>query len=130
MEEISPPITTTASGWEMNAPPPVRPSAIGVSARIVAAAVIRMGRSRRRAPPSSASRGESPAARYWLTRSISTIALVTTMPISISIPIREATPSGVPVTSSSAMAPVAAKGTDTSRISGCSRLRKVTTMSR
>ena len=58
-------------------------------------------------------------------RSISTIALVTTMPISISMPIIAGTPSGVPVTSSRPIAPVAANGMDTSRISGWIRLRKV-----
>ena len=43
-------MTTTASGWEMNTPPPVTPKAIGRSAKIVAAAVMRIGRSRRRVP--------------------------------------------------------------------------------
>ena len=42
-----------------------------------------------------------PWARYWLIRSISTIALVTTMPTSMSMPISAGTPSAVPVTSSS-----------------------------
>jgi hypothetical protein len=32
VELISPPITTSASGWEMNTLPPVRPNAMGVSA--------------------------------------------------------------------------------------------------
>ena len=50
VEEIRPPITTMASGWEMKPPPPVRPSAIGVRAKTVASAVMRMGRRRWRAP--------------------------------------------------------------------------------
>ncbi len=101
---------------------------MGTSAQMVAAAVIRIGRSRRRPPSITASRTLMPSARYWLTRSISTIALVTTMPTSISMPISAGTPSGVPVSSSSPMAPVAANGMDTSRISGWTRLRKVATM--
>ena len=44
VELTSPPMTTMASGLEMNTPPPVSPRAIGMSAKIVAAAVIRIGR--------------------------------------------------------------------------------------
>ena len=87
---------------------------------MVATAVIRIGRSRRRPPSTTASRTPMPCARYWLIRSISTIALVTTMPTSISTPISAGTPSGVPVTSSRPIAPVAANGIETSRISGWS----------
>ena len=61
---------------------------------MVAIAVIRIGRSRRRPPSTTASRTPMPCARYWLIRSISTIALVTTMPTSISMPISAGTPSG------------------------------------
>lgn len=43
-------MTTIASGWEMKPLCPVIPRAIGVSAKIVASAVMRMGR-RRLAPP-------------------------------------------------------------------------------
>ena len=46
VDEMSPPITTIARGCEMNPPWPVIPSAIGVRAKIVASAVIRMGRRR------------------------------------------------------------------------------------
>ena len=63
-------------------------------------------------------------------RSISTIALVTTMPTSISTPISAGTPSGVPVASSRPIAPVAANGIETSSSNGCSRLRNVATMIR
>ncbi len=59
---------------------------------------------------------------------MSTIAFVTTMPMSISTPMSEATPSGIPVTMSSRIAPVAANGTEMSSSSGCSRLRKVATI--
>ena len=123
VEETRPPITTMASGCEMKPPPPVRPRAIGVSAKTVASAVIRIGRRRWRAPWVIASATFIPGSpfcgwRYWLMRSISTIAFVTTMPTSISMPISEGRPSGTPVMSSSPMAPVAANGTETSRISG------------
>ena len=43
-------MTTIARGREMKTPPPVRPSAMGVSAQIVAIAVMTMGRRRSRAP--------------------------------------------------------------------------------
>ena len=65
-----------------------------------------------------------------LIRSISTIALVTTIPISISIPIRPGNPSGVSVSSSSPIEPVAANGTDTISTSDCAMLRKVPTSTR
>ncbi len=71
-----------------------------------------------------------PWPRYWLIRSISTIALVTTMPTSMSMPMSAGTPSAVPVTSRSAIAPVAANGIDTSRMSGWIRLRKVAAITR
>ncbi len=61
---------------------------------------------------------------------MSTIAFVTTMPMSISMPIRAEMPSGLPVISSSTIAPVAANGIDTSRMSGCASDRKVATSSR
>ena len=66
--------------------------------------------------------------RYWLIRSISTIALVTTTPTSIRKPISEGSPSAEPVTSSRAIAPVAAKGIETSSTSGWINDRKVATM--
>ncbi len=78
---------------------------------------------------STASTTPYPCLRYWLMRSISTIALVTTMPISISMPIIAGTPIGVPVTSSRPIAPVAANGMETSRISGWASERKVPTRS-
>ncbi len=112
----------------MNAPPPVRPMPIGVSAKTVASAVMTMGRSRLRAPSRTASSSAIPRARYWLMRSMSTIALDTTMPTSNSVPIRAGTPSGVSVATSATSAPTAANGTDTSRMNGCARLRNVATM--
>ncbi len=59
-----------------------------------------------------------------------TMALVTTMPVSIRIPIRPGSDSDVLVTTSAMMAPVAANGIETSRTSGFSRERKVATMIR
>ena len=55
---------------------------------------------------------------YWLIKSMSTIALVTTMPTSINMPISDGNPRGMPVISSRAMAPVAANGIETSKING------------
>ncbi len=56
------------------------------------------------------------------------MALVTTMPISISRPTRLGMPRLVPVMTSASTAPTAANGMLTSRISGFSRLRNVATM--
>ena len=58
------------------------------------------------------------------------MALVTTMPVSIRIPIRPGSDSEVLVTTSAMIAPVAAKGIDTSSTSGLSSDRKVATMIR
>ena len=44
VELTRPPMTTIASGLEMSMPSPEIPSAIGTSAKIVAAAVMRIGR--------------------------------------------------------------------------------------
>jgi len=54
-----------------------------------------------------------PEDRYWLMRSISTMALVTTMPTSISMPMSAGT-CAVPLSSRPMMAPVTASGIDTS----------------
>ena len=103
----------------MNPACPVMPRAIGVMARMVARAVITTGRTRLSAPTSIASSKVMPRSRrYWLIRSISTIAFVTTMPTSMSSPIIVDSPSGVPVASSARNTPVAAKGIDTSSTSG------------
>ncbi len=56
------------------------------------------------------------------------MALVTTMPISMSRPMRLGMPRLVPVNQSSRTAPTAANGMLTSRMSGFMRLRKVATM--
>src|SRR5699024_8778076 len=70
----------------------------------------------------------TPRSRKWLIRSMSTIAFVTTMPMSISRPIIDVRPSGVSVSSDRAIDPVAANGIETRRISGCSSDLKVATM--
>ena len=68
--------------------PWLRPAASGIRARIVAMAVIRIGRTRVRPPSTRASFVEWPSARSRSTRSSRTIALVTTIPISIRKPMR------------------------------------------
>ena len=108
---------------------PVTPSAIGISAKMVAAEVIRIGRRRFWAPAIRPSPRLMPWRRYWLTRSISTIALVTTTPTSISSPIIEGSPSGTCEITSRPKEPVAAKGIETSRISGWIRDLKIHTSS-
>jgi hypothetical protein len=50
------------------------------------------------------------------------------MPTSMSTPTRDATPSGMPVITCSAMAPVAANGTETSSSRGCNSERNVATI--
>ncbi len=74
-----------ASGALMKPPPPVE-SASGGGASMVANAVIKMGRSRRLPPWISASWTSRPRSRYCSTRSRRTMALVTTLPVSISTP--------------------------------------------
>ena len=64
VEEVSPPMTTMASGPAMKTPALLRPSAMGSRARMVAMAVIRMGRRRRRPPSTTAALASSPLARY------------------------------------------------------------------
>ena len=59
---------------------------------------------------------------------MSTIAFVTTMPMSISTPISDATPSGMPEMICSRIAPVAANGTETSSSSGWRSERNVATI--
>ncbi len=112
----------------MNPPCPVIPMAIGVSAKMVASAVMRIGRSRRDAPATVASCADRPRTRYWFTRSTSTIAFVTTMPMSMSTPISDATPSGTPVMICNRIAPVAANGTEISSSSGWRSDLKVATI--
>ena len=63
-------------------------------------------------------------------RSIRTIALVTTMPMSMSRPIIDAMPRAVSVSNNRPIAPVAANGTEINRISGCTSDRKVATITR
>ena len=130
VEVTRPPITTRATGADTNAPPPASPVAIGTSAAMVPTAVIRMGRRRWREPSTMASPSSMPLLRFWLIRSISTMALVMTMPMSISMPIRAAAPTGVPVSHSRPSEPVAANGTEMSSMSGCIRLLNVATMIR
>jgi len=64
VDETSPPITTIASGCEMKPPCPVMPSANGSRAKIVASAVMRIGRRRRADPAIVASYVLRPFSRY------------------------------------------------------------------
>ena len=71
---------------------------------------MRIGRSRVRPPSISASCVEWPSARSRSTRSSSTIALVTTIPMSIRKPISALSPIGRSVISSAGKAPIVASG--------------------
>ena len=128
-----PPMTTIASGPLMNAPPippPPPRTASGRRASMVANAVIRIGRNRCRPPSMRASCTLRPRSRYCSTRSSKTIALVTTIPVSIRMPINPGRDSDVLVTTRATMAPVAANGIETRSTSGLSSERKVATMIR
>ena len=104
-----PPMTTVPSSAAM-IDPWLKPAASGISARIVAIAVMRIGRTRVRPPSMSASWVDIPFARSRSTRSSRTIALVTTIPISIRNPMSALTPSGLPVKYSAGSAPIVASG--------------------
>ena len=102
-------MTTVPSSAAMTEPLD-KPRASGSRARMVATAVIRMGRTRVRPPWMSASYVEYPLWRSCSTRSSSTMALVTTMPMSIRKPMRALMPMGWPVMSSAGKAPMVASG--------------------
>ena len=88
---------TTVPSSDAMIDPLLNPAASGTSARIVAIAVIRIGRTRVRPPSTQGVVRGLPSRRNRSTRSSSTIALVTTIPISIRNPIRALTPIGRPV---------------------------------
>ncbi len=85
-------MTTTASSPAIMVPDST-PRASGTMANIVVSAVIRMGRSLVCPPWTRASWVLRPSLRSCSTTAISTIALVRTMPTSISMPIMPDTPS-------------------------------------
>ncbi|MNV96078.1 hypothetical protein D3C71_1910400 [compost metagenome] len=105
------------------------PNKSGSMAQIVAMAVIRIGRIRVPAASSNASRIVI-CASLCLTRSISTMAFVTTMPISISAPNRAVKSGVTPEISRPTTAPIAASGSENMMASGARSVLKVSTMIR
>ena len=89
-----PPMTTTASSSAMTEPWAM-PMATGVSASMVAMAVMRIGRTRTRRRRRARRRRRRRLARRCSTKSSSTMALVTTMPMSMSMPTMALMPDGV-----------------------------------
>ena len=129
VEETRPPITTIANGPEMNAPPPVNPSAMGIK-----------GEDRRARRHDDRSQSQSSPIDYRGAQSLTATAILIDQDRSVrshwspqsrsasAAPPRRARPAGVSVISSPAIAPVAANGMETIKISGCTRLRNVPTM--
>ena len=105
VEEISPPMTVAAIPLEIKIELSC-PNNNGNNAPIVAIAVIKIGRIRM--PPASinASFIDMPACSLLITRSINTIALVTTIPININTPIKLGTEIVSPVMSSANTTPI------------------------
>ena len=97
---------------------------------MVAKAVMMIGRTRNRAPALIDSSTVAPSVRFWLIRSIKTIAFVTTMPMSMSMPIMLGIPTAESVRIDKPNAPVKANGIEINRISGWISERNVATMIR
>jgi hypothetical protein len=115
----SPPITGMASGARSSIPSP-RITASGRSPSTVVSVEITMGRRRSRAPSRSASSSSMPwSRRSWFTVSSSTMALFTTIPASMTTPIRATTEMGVRVIQRLSPAPTMASGTDAMMTMGC-----------
>ncbi len=86
MEVVSPPITVIAKPFEIK-PDDDFDTASGISAKIVAKAVIKIGRSRTYDASMMDSCNSNPCFRFVSTRSSKTMAFATTTPMSMSIPI-------------------------------------------
>src|SRR5579875_628983 len=94
VELIRPPSTTSASGCEISPPPPavLSPEATGTRATMVARAVIRMGRIRTLPARASAWLSSWPE-RFRSTKSMSRMALETTIPSNMRTPSSAGSPS-------------------------------------
>ena len=110
VELTRPPITTVASSALMIPPSASLTAARGRSAKLVVRAVISMGRKRTRPPIISASNTDLPPCRNCSTNAMSTMALVTTIPISSRMPIIAARLRERSVIASAASAPMRANG--------------------
>ncbi len=111
-------MTVTASPFEISVPDEVV-NANGSNAAIVAKAVIRIGRSLVIPASISASRIGIPfSVRFWPIRSTMTIALVVTIPISISSPIITLTDIGSSAIHSPSKEPIGTKIKDDRMMNG------------
>ena len=118
---IIPPITHTAMGARVS-PPSEKARAIGSMPNTVAAAVIRIGRSRTRPASTSASSSFEPAARSALAKSTSKIAALVTSPISMMMPMKLKMLRVMPETQMPPKAPITESGSETMMTKGWVRL--------
>ena len=116
VEEINPPITVAAIPLKLILN--CRPNNNGTSAPIVAIAVINIGLIR--VPPASINACfiGIPCFSLLITRSINTIAFVTTIPINISIPIKLGTEIVSPVMMSASTTPITVNGNENKIVNG------------
>ena len=91
---------------------------MGINPKIVVRAVIKIGRNRCMAATRMACSRCMPEFRYWLIKSIKTMALFTTTPISTTNPIPAMISKVVPVAKSSQKEPTKAAGIATSTENG------------
>ena len=98
----------------------------GTRATMVVSDVIRMGRNRVRPPSTRASKVLIPPLRSCSTKVISTMALLSTIPTSISMPIAAEESRVRPVINRPSKAPIEARGKLTIMISGLRKERKKT----
>ena len=112
-------MTVTAIGARISAPSP-KPSAIGISPRIVVSVVMRIGRSRTRPASTSASCFDRPSRRRWFTWSMSTMAFLTTIPASMTTPMSTMTLTRCPVARRAATTPTPPSGIENMMMRGCS----------
>ena len=96
VETARPPMTTVPSGDCVWLPASI-PSAMGIMPPMVAHVVMRIGRRRIGAACSTASRALIPRSRSWLLNSTTRIAFFTTIPTSISTPIKAVSPNAIGV---------------------------------
>ena len=91
----------------------------GNKPRIVVNAVIKIGRKRERPPSTMASSFAMPLARNWLIKSMSTMALFTTIPASKIKPMKTTTLMVEPVIQRANTAPINANGIVNKITNGC-----------
>ncbi len=119
VDTVNPPIMVMPIGCQFSEPSPLE-MAIGSNPTRVVIVVINTGRNRSFPPMVTASNMECPRARRILIKLISTIALFTTIPISMTIPKNEFTFKVMPVSKNAQITPVKVKGTENMMMNGSS----------